>query len=113
MEEGNLICSITYRCSVETQQSIQALVGRGKMFKNLPEASRVLVKAGLAFLELQSLTNNPEKKAELEKKYENVLFSKNIEQTLDSMNVEELDILMMRLSTLKDSKLKQLLLSMK
>jgi len=106
-----LICSATYRMPISMYEEMDALTkGEDKKFKSIPEASRHLIQMGLQFLKLKEIMADPSRKEEFLKKANLALNETTIDEAVDAMTPEELDALIIKLSSLKDFKVKQLIL---
>ena len=106
-----LVCSATYRMPISMYNDIEALTkGEDKKFKNIPEASRHLIQMGIRFLKLKEIMVDPERKEEFLKKANLALNEKTFDEIVETMSPEELDALVIKLESLKDSKVKQMIL---
>ena len=106
-----LVCSATYRMPISMYEEIEVLTkGENKKFKSMPEASRHLIQMGLRFLKLKEIMADPARKEEFLKKANLALNEKTLDEAVDAMTPEELDALVIKLESLKDSKIKQMIL---
>lgn len=106
-----LICSSTYRMPISMYQEIENLTkGENKIFKTIPEASRHLIQMGLQFLKLKEIMSDPERKEEFLRKAQLALNEQTLYEAVETMSVEEVDALVAQLQSLKDHKIKQLIL---
>ena len=106
-----LVCSATYRMPTSMYEEIEVLTkGENKKFKSIPEASRHLIQMGLRFLKLKEIMADPARKEEFLKKANLALNEKTFDEIVETMSPEELDALVIKLESLKDSKIKQMIL---
>lgn len=92
------------------QDKKKLTIGEKKIFKNIPEASRHLIQMGLRFLKLKEIMADPDRKEEFLKKAQLALNEQTLYEAVETMSVEEVDALVAQLQSLKDHKIKQLIL---
>ncbi len=100
---------IAVRLPIDIAEQIGEKVDDGK-FKSMSEAVRTYTQAGMRFEKLQKIMNDPEKKAEFEKNIRQAFEEQFHDESLETLDYDQLDAIYAKIGLLKDKKLEQLTL---
>jgi Arc/MetJ-type ribon-helix-helix transcriptional regulator len=111
MEERNY-CSITIRIPFSMIEELTADV-KEKRFRDKSEAVRNYINLGKKVDAILRMQNDPKKKKEFDAKYKSLLKENNVQKSMETWDVDQLDNIIFYAMNLKNKKVQQLVMSFK
>ncbi len=107
--ESHHLGTISVRMSFSMIESLDLESGKGKKFRDRSDALRSYISLGQQVQDMLNIYSDPEKKKEFEAKFANLLLEKDVDKTLETMEPDQLSVVIFMAKSLKDKKVQLLL----